>query len=77
MTISFEDQLREDSPRLAAAQETWYSLSGLRERFRGTAGLANERVRLAAVEAEDRRVGRRAVRKSSTRPSMRGSPRLR
>ncbi len=53
-----EDQLREDSPRLAAAQETWYSLSGLRERFRGTAGLANERVRLAAVEAEDRRVGR-------------------
>ncbi|MDX6278147.1 MAG: chromosome segregation protein [Nocardioidaceae bacterium] len=53
-----EDQLREDSPRLAAAQETWYSLSGLRERFRGTAGLANERVRLAAVEAEDRRMGR-------------------
>jgi chromosome segregation protein len=53
-----EDQLREDSPRLAAAQETWYSLSGLRERFRGTSGLANERVRLAAVEAEDRRMGR-------------------
>ncbi|MCW2800007.1 MAG: smc [Aeromicrobium sp.] len=53
-----EDQLREDSPRLAAAQETWYSLSGLRERFRGTAGLANERVRLADVEAEDRRMGR-------------------
>ncbi|MCW2986042.1 MAG: smc, partial [Conexibacter sp.] len=53
-----EDQLREDSPRLSSAQETWYSLSGLRERLRGTAGLANERVRLAAVEAEDRRVGR-------------------
>jgi chromosome segregation protein len=53
-----EDRLREDSPRLSAAQETWYSLSGLRERLRGTAGLANERVRLAAVEAEDRRVGR-------------------
>jgi chromosome segregation protein len=53
-----EDQLREDSPRLSAAQETWYSLSGLRERIRGTSGLANERVRLAAVEAEDRRVGR-------------------
>jgi chromosome segregation protein len=53
-----EDQLREDSPRLAAAQETWYALSGLRERFRGTAGLANERVRLADVEAEDRRMGR-------------------
>jgi chromosome segregation protein len=56
--IELEDQLREDSPRLSAAQETWYSLSGLRERLRGTAGLANERVRLAAVEAEDRRVGR-------------------
>ncbi|AWB92829.1 chromosome segregation protein SMC [Aeromicrobium chenweiae] len=53
-----EDQLREDSPRLSAAQETWYSLSGLRERIRGTAGLANERVRLAAVEADDRHVGR-------------------
>src|SRR5690242_724853 len=43
-----EDQLRSDSPRLSAAQETWYSLSGLRERLRGTAGLATERVRLAA-----------------------------
>ncbi|WP_456697255.1 chromosome segregation protein SMC [Aeromicrobium sp. P5_D10] len=56
--IVLEDQLREDSPRLSAAQETWYSLSGLRERIRGTAGLANERVRLAAVEAEDRQSGR-------------------
>ncbi|MCW2830015.1 MAG: smc, partial [Aeromicrobium sp.] len=56
--IELEDQLREDSPRLSAAQETWYGLSGLRERLRGTAGLANERVRLAAVEADDRRVGR-------------------
>ncbi|KAA1372438.1 chromosome segregation protein SMC [Aeromicrobium fastidiosum] len=53
-----EDQLREDSPRLSAAQETWYGLSGLRERLRGTAGLANERIRLAAVEADDRREGR-------------------
>ncbi|MRJ76858.1 chromosome segregation protein SMC [Aeromicrobium sp. SMF47] len=53
-----EDRLREDSPRLSAAQETWYTLSGLRERIRGTAGLANERVRLAAVESDDRHVGR-------------------
>ncbi len=53
-----EDALRTDSPRLSAAQETWYGLSGLRERLRGTAGLATERVRLAAVEADDRRVGR-------------------
>ncbi|MEO6470362.1 MAG: chromosome segregation protein SMC [Aeromicrobium sp.] len=54
----FEDQLRADSPRLSAAQETWYNLSGLRERMRGTAGLANERVRVAAVEADDRQHGR-------------------
>ncbi|MFL6090872.1 MAG: chromosome segregation protein SMC [Aeromicrobium sp.] len=53
-----EESLRADSPRLAAAQETWYALSGLRERIRGTAGLAAERTRQAAVDAEDRRVGR-------------------
>ncbi|HUP99967.1 MAG TPA: chromosome segregation protein SMC [Aeromicrobium sp.] len=53
-----EESLRNDSPRLAAAQETWYALSGLRERIRGTAGLAAERTRQAAVEAEDRRLGR-------------------
>jgi chromosome segregation protein len=56
-----EEALRGDSPRLAAAQEAWYSLSGLRERMRGTAGLATERVRQAAVEADDRRVGRDPV----------------
>ncbi|MGZ8720494.1 MAG: chromosome segregation protein SMC [Aeromicrobium sp.] len=55
---AFEDELRADSPRLSAAQETWYNLSGLRERLRGTAGLANERVRVAAVEADDRQHGR-------------------
>jgi chromosome segregation protein len=53
-----EDRLREDSPALSAAQETWYALSGLRERLRGTAGLATERIRLAAVEADDRPTGR-------------------
>jgi chromosome segregation protein len=53
-----EESLRTDSPRLAAAQETWFALSGLRERIRGTAGLAAERTRQAAVDAEDRRVGR-------------------
>ena len=53
-----EESLRSDSPRLAAAQETWFALSGLRERIRGTAGLAAERTRQAAVEADDRRLGR-------------------
>ena len=55
---AFEDELRADSPRLSTAQETWYNLSGLRERLRGTSGLANERVRVAAVEADDRQHGR-------------------
>ncbi|MDP3967150.1 MAG: chromosome segregation protein SMC, partial [Nocardioides sp.] len=43
-----EAALREDLPALARAQETWFALSGLRERLRGTAGLAAERVRNAA-----------------------------
>ncbi len=53
-----EDALRADSPALSAAQEVWYGLSGLRERLRGTAGLATERIRLAAVETDDRHAGR-------------------
>jgi chromosome segregation protein len=50
---ALEEALREASPRLAAAQETWYHLSGLRERLRGTQGLAAERVRNLADEPED------------------------
>jgi len=42
-----EAALREDLPALAQAQETWFALSGLRERLRGTASLAAERVRNA------------------------------
>lgn len=56
--MELEDQLREDSPALSAAQETWYALSGLRERLRGTVGLATERMRLSAVEGDDRSTGR-------------------
>ncbi|WP_091733050.1 chromosome segregation protein SMC [Nocardioides scoriae] len=47
-----EEALRADLPALAAAQETWFGLSGLRERLRGTAGLAAERVRNAASQPE-------------------------
>ncbi|RNL65146.1 chromosome segregation protein SMC [Nocardioides marmoriginsengisoli] len=47
-----EAALREDLPALARAQETWFGLSGLRERLRGTASLAAERVRNAATEPE-------------------------
>ena len=42
-----EAALREDLPALAQAQETWFALSGLRERLRGTQSLALERVRNA------------------------------
>ncbi|HET7387225.1 MAG TPA: chromosome segregation protein SMC [Nocardioidaceae bacterium] len=57
---SLETSLREDLPELARAQETWFALSGLRERLKGTAALAAERVRNArAMEDEpDRQQGR-------------------
>ncbi len=46
-----EAALREDLPALAKAQETWFALSGLRERIRSTQSLAHERVRNAASSA--------------------------
>ena len=49
---ALEAALREDLPALASAQETWFGLSSLRERLRGTAGLAAERVRNAASQPE-------------------------
>ena len=49
---ALEVALREDLPALARAQETWFGLSGLRERLRGTSGLAAERVRNAATQPE-------------------------
>jgi len=48
-----EAALREDLPALARAQETWFALSGLRERLRGTQSLAGERVRNAAGTVDD------------------------
>jgi len=51
-------ELSADAPRMAAAQETWYHLSGLRERFRGTASLAAERVRVASEPVHDLPGGR-------------------
>jgi chromosome segregation protein len=50
---ALEAALREDLPALAAAQETWFALSGLRERLKGTAGLAAERVRNARDARDD------------------------
>jgi chromosome segregation protein len=48
-----EAALRADLPALAQAQETWFGLSGLRERLRGTATLAAERVRNAQETLEE------------------------
>ncbi|WP_323794035.1 chromosome segregation SMC family protein, partial [Nocardioides sp.] len=53
-----EAALREDLPALSAAQETQYGLTGLRERFRGTQGLAAERIRNAANVGEAGEQGR-------------------
>ncbi len=56
---ALEGSLREDLPALSRAQDTWFSLSGLRERLRGTQSLAAERLRNAAsVEAEPTESGR-------------------
>jgi chromosome segregation protein len=49
---ALEAALREDLPALSRAQETWFALSGLRERLRGTQSLASERVRNASGQAD-------------------------
>ncbi|MDN5893593.1 MAG: chromosome segregation protein SMC, partial [Nocardioides sp.] len=56
---SLEAALREDLPQLARAQESWFALSGLRERLRGTQSLAAERVRNAANTSEESHEGGR------------------
>ena len=54
-----ETSLRDDLPVLSQAQDTWFALSGLRERLRGTQSLATERLRNAAsAEAEPTESGR-------------------
>ena len=50
---ALEHEAAEAAPRLTEAGEVWYRLSALRERLRGTASLAADRVRLlGAPEAE-------------------------
>ncbi|QYJ04562.1 chromosome segregation protein SMC [Nocardioides panacisoli] len=49
----FEAALREDLPALSAAQDALSQLGALRERLRGTQGLAAERMRNAASVSED------------------------
>ena len=54
--VQIEATAAEEASTLNRAQETWYRLSSLRERFRGTGTLATERVRHLAAEPEDERV---------------------
>jgi chromosome segregation protein len=53
-----EQVTQSDAPRLAAAQETWFKLSGLSERFNGLVQLGVERVRNLQPEAEEEASGR-------------------
>jgi chromosome segregation protein len=53
-----EASLAADAPLVARTQETWYRLSALEERFRGTASLAAERARHLSAAVEDVRTGR-------------------
>uniref|UniRef100_UPI0015EFFFF8 chromosome segregation SMC family protein n=1 Tax=Pseudonocardia pini TaxID=2758030 RepID=UPI0015EFFFF8 len=53
-----EEALAADAPRLQAAQDTWYALSALAERLRGTVRLAEERARHLASSGEQRSPGR-------------------
>ena len=56
---ALETSLRDDLPALSRAQDTWFTLSGLRERLRGTQSLAAERLRNAAsAESEPAESGR-------------------
>ena len=53
---ALEEQVRRLTPRLQNAQRTWYELSQLAERVRGTVSLADARVTSAtAAPAEERR----------------------
>ncbi|MFC9295626.1 AAA family ATPase [Streptomyces sp. NPDC057011] len=53
-----EQAVRELAPRLQRAQQTWYELSQLAERVRGTASLADARVKSATAPVEEERRGR-------------------
>ncbi|QEV20486.1 chromosome segregation protein SMC [Streptomyces alboniger] len=53
-----EDEVRRLSPRLQRAQQTWYELSQLAERVRGTVSLADARVKSATAAPPEERRGR-------------------
>ncbi|MER6422469.1 chromosome segregation protein SMC [Streptomyces sp. NPDC001137] len=53
-----EDEVRQLAPRLQRAQQTWYELSQLAERVRGTISLADARVKSATSAPPEERRGR-------------------
>lgn len=53
-----EDEVRRLTPRLQSAQQTWYELSQLAERVRGTVSLADARVKSATAQPPEERRGR-------------------
>ncbi|MEV7221815.1 chromosome segregation protein SMC [Streptomyces sp. NPDC093681] len=53
-----EDEVRRLTPRLQRAQQTWYELSQLAERVRGTISLADARVKSATSAPPEERRGR-------------------
>ncbi|MFF7357952.1 chromosome segregation protein SMC [Streptomyces filipinensis] len=53
-----EDEVRQLTPRLQRAQQTWYELSQLAERVRGTVSLADARVTSATSAPPEERRGR-------------------
>ncbi|MFF6878338.1 chromosome segregation protein SMC [Streptomyces sp. NPDC012474] len=53
-----EDEVRQLTPRLQRAQQTWYDLSQLAERVRGTISLADARVKSATSAPPEERRGR-------------------
>ncbi|MGW7662078.1 chromosome segregation protein SMC [Streptomyces sp. NPDC054756] len=55
---ALEDEVRRLAPRLQRAQQTWYELSQLAERVRGTISLADARVKSATSAPPEERRGR-------------------
>ncbi|MFD7440621.1 chromosome segregation protein SMC [Streptomyces sp. NPDC059909] len=53
-----EDEVRRLAPRLQRSQQTWYELSQLAERVRGTVSLADARVKSATSAPTEERRGR-------------------
>ncbi|MFD8383616.1 AAA family ATPase [Streptomyces sp. NPDC059679] len=55
---ALEEQVRQLAPRLRDAQQTWYELSQLAERVRGTISLADARIKSATSAPDEERRGR-------------------